>query len=77
MGKYTSQLAKKIRKSDSQEQGTGVIRCADYVSPAAIRIGGHLFSHNIMRNPGCTANPGDTVLVAQIGVCFYIICKVV
>lgn len=77
MGKYTSRLANKIQKSGVQEPGTGIIRSADYVSPSAIRIGGQLFSHNIMRNPECTANPGDTVLVAQIGPSFYIICKVV
>lgn len=77
MGEHTSKLAGRIKRAGSQEEGTGVLRCAEYVSPAAIRIGGQLFNHNVRCNPGCTAAAGDTVLVTQIGSNFYVICKVV
>lgn len=74
MGEYTSRLAKRIKGKETAGER---LLTAEYVSPAAIRIGGELFSHNIHRNPECTAAAGDTVLVAQIGSGFYIICKVV
>ncbi len=77
MGEHTSKLAGRIKRAGIQEDGTGVIRCAEYVSPSAIRIGGQLFSHNVRRNPDCTAAAGDTVLVTQIGSSFYVVCKVV
>ena len=77
MGEYTSKLAGKLKGIGRQEVGTGTLRCAEYVSPAALRIGGQLFSHNVKRNPDCTAAVGDSVLVAQIGATFYVICKVV
>jgi len=43
--------------------------------PSAIRIGGELFSHNVHGNPQCDAMAGDTVLAAQIGSSFYVICR--
>ncbi len=75
MGEYTGKLAKKLRSQ--QAAGTGGLLCAEYVSPNAIRIGGQTFSHNIHQNPDCSAQAGDSVLAAQIGTSFYVICKVV
>ena len=75
MGEYTSKLARKIKDQGVVTGGT--ILVAEYVSPGAIRIGGELFSHSVSRNPECSLTAGDTVLAAQIGSCFYIICKVV
>ena len=75
MGEYTGKLARRI-KSQAPAAG-GTILTAEYVSTGAIRIGGELFSHSVRRNPDCTAQAGDTVLAAQIGSSFYIICKVV
>lgn len=77
MGEYTNKLAHEIRRAGSPEAGTGVLRRAEYVSPAAVRIGGQLFRHNIHQNPECHATAGDSVLVAHIGPAFYVICKVV
>lgn len=77
MGEYAGKLAKRIKESGNNEMEAGVIRCAEYVSPAAIRIGGQLFNHNIYKNPECKAVSGDTVLVGHIGSSFYVMCKVV
>ena len=75
MGECTGKLARKLR--NQQAAGTGELLCAEYVSPNAIRIGGQTFSHNIYQNPDCSAQVGDSILAAQIGTSFYIICKVV
>ena len=74
MGEYTGKLARRIK---GQASAGGTILTAEYVSPGAVRIGGELFSHSVRRNPDCTVQAGDTVLAAQIGSSFYIICKVV
>lgn len=76
MGEYTGKLARKL-KSQASGNGSGELLCAEYVSTNAIRIGGQIFSHNVYRNPDCSAQAGDQVLAAQIGNSFYVICKVV
>ena len=80
MGEYTAKLAKRIKEQGSAKGtigGSGSLLCAEYVSPAAIRNGGQLSSHNIHRTPECILEAGDTVLAAHVGAAFYIICKVV
>ena len=76
MGEYTGKLARKL-KDQGAGGGAGKLLCAEYVSPNAIRLGGHIFSHNVYRNPDCSAQAGDQILAAQIGTSFYVICKVV
>ena len=78
MGEYTGKLARRIKGQAAAASG-GTILMAEYVSPGAIRIGGELFSHSVRCNPAyaAVAETGDTVLAAQIGTSFYIICKVV
>lgn len=75
MEEYIGKLASRIKKQGTDSSGS--ILTAEYVSPTAVRIGGELFSHNVFRNPQCTALAGETVLVAHIGNAFYIICKVI
>lgn len=76
MGEYTGKLARKL-KDQGAGGGAGELLCAEYVSQNAIRLGGHIFSHNVYRNPNCSAQAGDQILAAQIGTSFYVICKVV
>ena len=73
MGGYTAKLARRIKEQGAG--GSSPLILAEYVSPSAIRIGGELFSHNVHGYPQCVATAGDTVLAAQIGSSFYVICR--
>lgn len=84
MGEYTSRLAQRIKRN-TLGQGGGQLLTAEYVSASAIRIGGEVFSHGVHVNPDLLISyecgkkavaAGDSVLVANLGTAFYVICKI-